>query len=162
MPPSPIFPLRTVRAAATAAAAHSAGSKPARACRTPEETLRGGRSHVPTSAVPTSATGKIAACGLEHIVAPRLQRKKQLDYELTTSSRSRAVSTAKAANASSRPASSQTRGWHRERARPTSRHRAREVRGEPSVAAQSNTCTSRSPRRNTYTSSDLGDHTFTL
>jgi hypothetical protein len=42
---------------------------------------------VPTSAVPTSATGKIAACGLEHIVAPHLQRKKHLDYELTTSSR---------------------------------------------------------------------------
>ena len=45
--------------------------------------------------------------------------KKQVDYELTTSSRSRAVSTVKAAIASSRPASSQTRGWHRERARPT-------------------------------------------
>ena len=72
-----------------------------------------------TSAVPTSATGKIAACGLEHIDAPHLQRKKQVDYELTTSSRSRAVSTVKAAIASSRPASSQTRGWHRERARPT-------------------------------------------
>jgi hypothetical protein len=115
---------------------------------------------VPTSAVPTSATGKIAACGLEHIVAPHLQRKKQLDYELTTSSRSRAVSTAKAANASSRPASSQTRGWHRERARPTT-SRSREVRGEPSVAAVKY-LTSRSPRRNTYTSSDLGDHTFTL
>ena len=72
-----------------------------------------------TSAVPTSATGKIAARGLEHIDAPHLQRKKQVDYELTTSSRSRAVSTVKAAIASSRPASSQTRGWHRERARPT-------------------------------------------
>ena len=72
-----------------------------------------------TSAVPTSATGKIAAGGLEHIVAPHLQRNKHVDYELTTSSRSRAVSTVKAANASSRPASSQTRGWHRERARPT-------------------------------------------
>ena len=72
-----------------------------------------------TSAVPTSATGKIAACGLEHIDAPHLQRKKQVDYELTSSSRSRAVSTVKAAIASSRPASSQTRGWHRERARPT-------------------------------------------
>ena len=74
---------------------------------------------MPTSAVPTSATGKIAAGGLEHIVAPHLQRNKHVDYELTTSSRSRAVSTVKAANASSRPASSQTRGWHRERARPT-------------------------------------------
>ena len=80
-----------------------------------------------TSAVPTSATGKIAACGLEHIDAPHLQRKKQVDYELTTSSRSRAVSTVKAANASSRPASSQTRGWHRERARPTT-SRSRESR----------------------------------
>ena len=56
------------RAAAAAAATHSAGSKPARACRTPEETSRGGRSHVPTSAVPTSTTGKIAACGLEHML----------------------------------------------------------------------------------------------
>jgi len=74
---------------------------------------------VPTSAVPTSATGKIAAGGLEHIVAPHLQRNKHVDYELTTSSRSRAVSTVKAANASSRPASSQTRGGQRERARPT-------------------------------------------
>ena len=83
-----------------------------------------------TSAVPTSATGKIAACGLEHIDAPHLQRKKQVDYELTTSSRSRAVSTVKAANASSRPASSQTRGWHRERARPTtSRSRKKMSRG---------------------------------
>ena len=72
-----------------------------------------------TSAVPTSATGKIAAGGLEHIVAPHLQRNKHVDYELTTSSRSRAVSTVKAAIASSRPVSSQTRGWHRERARPT-------------------------------------------
>jgi len=63
---------------------------------------------VATSAVPTSATGKIAACGLEHIVAPHVQRNKQVDYELTTSSRSRAVSTVKAANASSRSASSQT------------------------------------------------------
>ena len=115
---------------------------------------------MPTSAVPTSATGKIAACGLEHIDAPHLQRKKQVDYELTTSSRSRAVSTVKAAIASSRPASSQTRGWHRERARPTT-SRSREVRGEPSVAAVKY-LTSRSPRRNTYTSSDLGDHTFTL
>jgi hypothetical protein len=83
---------------------------------------------VATSAVPTSATGKIAACGLEHIDAPHLQRKKQVDYELTTSSRSRAVSTVKAAIASSRPASSQTRGWHRERARPTT-SRSRKVWG---------------------------------
>ena len=81
-----------------------------------------------TSAVPTSATGKIAAGGLEHIVAPHLQRNKHVDYELTTSSRSRAVSTVKAANASSRPASSQTRGWHRERARPTT-SRSRERNG---------------------------------
>jgi hypothetical protein len=81
---------------------------------------------VPTSAVPTSATGKIAAGGLEHIVAPHLQRNKHVDYELTTSRRSRAVSTVKAANASSRHASSQTRGWHRERARPTT-SRSREI-----------------------------------
>ena len=46
-----------------------------------------------TSAVPTSATGKIAACGLEHIVSLlrhiaclMCQRNKQVDYELTTSS----------------------------------------------------------------------------
>jgi hypothetical protein len=46
---------------------------------------------VATSAVPTSATGKIAACGLEHIVSllrhmSHVQRNKQVDYELTTSS----------------------------------------------------------------------------
>jgi hypothetical protein len=45
---------------------------------------------------------------LEHIVAPHVQRNKQMDYELTTSSRSRAVTTVKAANTSSRSASSQT------------------------------------------------------
>ena len=71
-----------------------------------------------TSAVPTSATGKIAAGGLEHIVAPHLQRKKQVNYELTTSSRSRTVSSVKAANASSRSAGSQTQ-WLAPRASAT-------------------------------------------
>ena len=78
-----------------AAATHSAGSKPARACRTPEEASRGGRSHAPTSAAPTSATCIIAACGLAlrlaHLVAPHLHCKQQVEFALTTSSRSRAV-----------------------------------------------------------------------
>jgi hypothetical protein len=39
---------------------------------------------VATSAVPTSATGKIAACGLEHIDAPHLQRKKPVSTHQDT------------------------------------------------------------------------------
>ena len=74
---------------------------------------------MPTSAAPTSATGKIAACGLAHLVAPHLQCKQQVEFALTTSSRSRAVAVLDAAHAKSRPASPQTFGWHRERARPT-------------------------------------------
>ena len=50
--------------------------------------------------------------------------KQQVEFALTTSSRSRAVAVLDAAHAKSRSASPQTVGWHRERARPaTSRSR---------------------------------------
>jgi hypothetical protein len=62
---------------------------------------------VPTSAAPTSATGKIAACGLAHLVAPHLQCKQQVEFALTTSSRSRAVAVLDAAHAKSRPGTSE-------------------------------------------------------
>ena len=52
--------------------------------------------------------------------------KQQVEFALTTSSRSRAVAAVEAAHARSRPASPQTRGWHRERARPTT-SRSREI-----------------------------------
>ena len=72
--------------------------------------------------------------------APHLHCKQQVEFALTTSSRSRAVAAVEAAHARSRPASPQTRGWHRERARPTT-SRSREIydvfgRGECSYVSE--------------------------
>eukprot|EP00964_Phaeocystis_antarctica_P112251 scaffold76439_cov48-Phaeocystis_antarctica.AAC.2 len=64
-------------------------------------------------------TGNIAAGGLAHRVAPHLQHDKQVDCKLSTISRGRAVAAERTACTRSRSAISQTRAWHRERARPT-------------------------------------------